>query len=211
MATLSIFRDSTLSSPLAIASSAPLTPKIPFITVTTPTSTMLQSTRHDPRHTTPTVVPPSVLDPEPNPNMYGMSLDSRRLLYRANRPEDPTMLRRRHIPLSRNSQQVLLRHRRRRQTEIARLFKDDPDLHADFQIFMPEKSQGLFDEAEKNYLPAPTGRRSRSNTPIDGKPLCRRTDPHPPLKATIPQKSKREVNEWDTISTSPKAPSKATT
>jgi paired amphipathic helix protein Sin3a len=94
--------------------------------------------------------------------------------------------------------------------EIARLFKDDPDLRADFRIFMPEKSQALFDEAEESYLTAPTGRRTRSNTPLDGKPVRRRTDPQPPIEPSVPQKRKRKANERDTVSTAPKAPSKVT-
>ena len=61
--------------------------------------------------------------------------------------------------------------------EIARLFKDDPDLRADFRIFMPEKGQAVFDEAEENYLTAP--RRTRSNTPLDGKPKRPLNPPFP--------------------------------
>ena len=94
--------------------------------------------------------------------------------------------------------------------EIARLFKDDPDLRADFRIFMPEKGQAVFDEAEENYLTAP--RRTRSNTPLDGKPLRRRPEVQAPVEPSVPQKRKRKANERerDTVSIAPKAPTKVT-
>ena len=82
--------------------------------------------------------------------------------------------------------------------EIARLFKDDPDLRSDFRIFMPEKSQAFFDDMEDSLLAAPTeARRTRSNTPLD-----RSTRRRPEVSlaaaveaATVPQKRKRKVNE----------------
>lgn len=82
--------------------------------------------------------------------------------------------------------------------EIARLFKDDPDLRSDFRIFMPEKSQAIFDDMEDSLLSAPTeARRTRSNTPLDR--LTRRR-PEVSLAAaaeaaTVPQKRKRKLNE----------------
>lgn len=82
--------------------------------------------------------------------------------------------------------------------EIARLFKDDPDLRSDFRIFMPEKTQGLFDDLEDSLLAAPTEvRRTRSNTPLD---RSTRRRPEVSLSAaaeaaTIPQKRKRKANE----------------
>lgn len=82
--------------------------------------------------------------------------------------------------------------------EIARLFKDDPDLRSDFRIFMPEKTQALFDDVEDTLLSAPTeARRTRSNTPLD-----RSTRRRPEVSlaaaaeaATVPQKRKRKINE----------------
>jgi paired amphipathic helix protein Sin3a len=96
--------------------------------------------------------------------------------------------------------------------EIARLFKDDPDLRADFRIFMPEKSQAVFDEAEENYITAPAGRRTRSNTPLDGKPLRRRPEAQAQPEPSVPQKRKRKPNEREreTVSVAPKVPSKVT-
>ncbi|KAG2133334.1 hypothetical protein DEU56DRAFT_739119 [Suillus clintonianus] len=185
-----------------------------FITVTTPTGTMLQSTRDEPWHTAPTVVQPAVLGPEPEPSMYGMSLDSSSIepavqyVQKIKQRCDEGTYRRFLEILGKYHNTTDAVDEREVSAEIARLFKDDPDLRSDFRIFMPEKSQGLFDEAEESYLPAPTGRRTRSNTPLDGKPLRRRTDPQPPLEPTVPQKRKRKVNERDTISAAPKAPSK---
>jgi len=77
---------------------------------------------------------------------------------------------------------------------------------------MPEKSQTIFEEPEENYLAAPTGRRTRSNTPLDGKPLRRRVETQVPPEPSVPQKRKRKPNERerDTVSAAPKAPSKVT-
>lgn len=83
--------------------------------------------------------------------------------------------------------------------EIARLFKDDPDLRSDFRIFMPEKSQALFDETEETFLAvAPSERRTRSSTPLDGRSMRRKSDISLTAvaeAATIPQKRKRRANE----------------
>ncbi|EIW74380.1 hypothetical protein CONPUDRAFT_140506 [Coniophora puteana RWD-64-598 SS2] len=47
--------------------------------------------------------------------------------------------------------------------EIARLFKDDPDLRSDFRVFMPEKGGPIYDDGEEMY--GPPGRRTRPGTP----------------------------------------------
>jgi paired amphipathic helix protein Sin3a len=59
---------------------------------------------------------------------------------------------------------------------------------------MPEKSQAFFDKAKESYLTAPTGRRTRSNMPLDGKPVRRRTvGPRPLIELSVPQKRKRII------------------
>ncbi|KAG1789779.1 uncharacterized protein HD556DRAFT_1243377 [Suillus plorans] len=183
-----------------------------FITVTTPTGTMLQSTRDDSWPSVPIAPPPAVLA-EPDANMYG-SLDSSSIepavqyVQKIKQRCDEATYRRFLEILGKYHNTTDAVDEREVSAEIARLFKDDPDLRADFRIFMPEKSQALFDEAEESYLTAPTGRRTRSNTPLDGKPVRRRTDPQPLIEPSVPQKRKRKANERDIVSTAPKAPSK---
>lgn len=82
--------------------------------------------------------------------------------------------------------------------EIARLFKDDPDLRSDFLVFMPEKSQAILDDAEENVLVATSERRTRSSTPLDGRSMRRKSDISLTAvaeAATVPQKRKRRANE----------------
>ncbi|KAG2039287.1 hypothetical protein BDR03DRAFT_933269 [Suillus americanus] len=183
-----------------------------FITVTTPTGTMLQSTRDDSWPSAPPAPPATVLA-EPDANMYG-SLDSSAIepavqyVQKIKQRCDEATYRRFLEILGKYHNTTDAVDEREVSAEIARLFKDDPDLRADFRIFMPEKSQALFDEAEESYLTAPTGRRTRSNTPLDGKPVRRRTDPQPLIEPSVPQKRKRKANERDIVSTAPKAPSK---
>ncbi|KAG1884813.1 uncharacterized protein F5891DRAFT_1133125 [Suillus fuscotomentosus] len=183
-----------------------------FITVTTPTGTMLQSTRDDSWPSAPIAPPPAVLA-EPDANMYG-SLDSSSIepavqyVQKIKQRCDEATYRRFLEILGKYHNTTDAVDEREVSAEIARLFKDDPDLRADFRIFMPEKSQALFDEAEESYITAPTGRRTRSNTPLDGKPVRRRTDPQPLIEPSVPQKRKRKANERDTVSAAPKAPSK---
>jgi paired amphipathic helix protein Sin3a len=183
-----------------------------FITVTTPTGTMRQSTRDDSWPSAPPAPPATVLV-EPDANMYG-GLDSSSIepavqyVQKIKQRCDEATYRRFLEILGKYHNTTDAVDEREVSAEIARLFKDDPDLRADFRIFMPEKSQALFDEAEESYLTAPTGRRTRSNTPLDGKPVRRRTDPQPPIEPSVPQKRKRKANERDTVSTAPKAPSK---
>ncbi|KAG1731662.1 uncharacterized protein EDB91DRAFT_1238915 [Suillus paluster] len=68
--------------------------------------------------------------------------------------------------------------------EIARLFKDNPHLRPYFRILMPEKSQDVFDDVEESYFSL-TGRYTRSNTPLNGKPLRRRPEPQPPIEPIL--------------------------
>ncbi|KAG1768758.1 hypothetical protein EV702DRAFT_1181913 [Suillus placidus] len=183
-----------------------------FITVTTPTGTMLQSIRDDSLPSVPPAPPATVLA-EPDANMYG-SLDSSSIepavqyVQKIKQRCDEATYRRFLEILGKYHNTTDAVDEREVSAEIARLFKDDPDLRADFRIFMPEKSQALFDEAEESYLTAPTGRRTRSNTPLDGKPVRRRTDPQPPIEPSVPQKRKRKANERDIASAASKAPSK---
>lgn len=207
-----------------------------FITVTTPTGTILQSTRDDTWPSAPTTAPSSVLGPEPDPNMYGMNLglDSSTIepavqyVQKIKQRCDDTTYRRFLEILSKYHNTTdavdevtllfsyveikLIISQREVSAEIARLFKDDPDLRADFRIFMPEKSQAVFDEAEENYITAPAGRRTRSNTPLDGKPLRRRPEAQAQPEPSVPQKRKRKPNEREreTVSVAPKVPSKVT-
>jgi paired amphipathic helix protein Sin3a len=82
--------------------------------------------------------------------------------------------------------------------QISRLFKDDPDLRSDFKVFMPEKSQSMFEEIDDMaYDLAPSERRSgRTGTPILDKTANARrgkdkADLAPP---SVPQKRKRKVD-----------------
>ncbi|OJA08986.1 hypothetical protein AZE42_08058 [Rhizopogon vesiculosus] len=186
-----------------------------FITVTTPTGTMLQSTRDDPWPSAPSTLSNSILGPESDPNMYGMNLGldnasiepAVQYVQKIKQRCDEATYRRFLEILGKYHNTTDAVDEREVSAEIARLFKDDPDLRADFRIFMPEKGQAVFDEAEENYLTAPTGRRTRSNTPLDGKPLRRRPEPQAPVEPSIPQKRKRKANERerDTVSAVPKA------
>ncbi|KAG1720235.1 uncharacterized protein EDB91DRAFT_1351695 [Suillus paluster] len=134
-----------------------------FITITTPTGTMLQFTRDDPWPSTPSVASTTVFGPEPDPNMYGMNLGL-----------DSSSIEPAFQSKSYNTTDGV--DEREVSAEIPRLFKDDPYLRPYFRILMPEKSQDVFDEVEESYL-SPTGRYTRSNTPLDGKPLRRRPGP----------------------------------
>jgi paired amphipathic helix protein Sin3a len=83
--------------------------------------------------------------------------------------------------------------------QISRLFKDDPDLRAEFKVFMPPKSQSKFEEFDDLVFdaPIPSERRSgRTGTPILDKTANAKRgkdkgDLPPP---TVPQKRKRKVD-----------------
>lgn len=50
--------------------------------------------------------------------------------------------------------------------QISRLFKDAPDLRSDFRVFMPDKSQSLFDEPDIDMMYDASDRRGgRTGTP----------------------------------------------
>ncbi|KAF8552138.1 hypothetical protein OG21DRAFT_1511850 [Imleria badia] len=186
-----------------------------MITVTTPSGTMLQSTRDEPigsggsqgspfpRLDGPAAGPSTTPIP-PDPSVYGVGLDSVSIepavqyVQKIKQRCDEATYRRFLEILGRYHNMAEAVDEREVSAEIARLFKDDPDLRSDFRIFMPEKSQALFDDMEDNLLSAPTeARRTRSNTPLD-----RSTRRRPEVSlaaaaeaATVPQKRKRRANE----------------
>ncbi|KAH7909888.1 hypothetical protein BJ138DRAFT_1154242 [Hygrophoropsis aurantiaca] len=210
-----------------------------YITVTTPTGTMLQSsegpgkagimwstfpslqgnTPKDPASTFATGSGSRVLDvaagaeyahPQsnlpsrngsPDPSMYGLGLDGAAIepavqyVQKIKQRCDEATYRQFLEILGRYHQRSDAIDEREVSAEIARLFKHDPDLRSDFRIFMPEKSQALFDEAEESYV-APT-RRTRPNTPLDGRGSRRKPEPSSALDAVaaVPQKRKRKATE----------------
>ncbi|KIJ63064.1 hypothetical protein HYDPIDRAFT_93065 [Hydnomerulius pinastri MD-312] len=190
-----------------------------LITVTTPSGTVLQSTRDDmpgPSGSQWSTFPRldvaggsglssgPVNSLSPDPSMYSMGLDSVSIepavqyVQKIKQRCDEATYRRFLEILGRYHNMADAVDEREVSAEIARLFKDDPDLRSDFRIFMPEKSQALFDEAEESFLAAPTeARRTRSSTPLD-----RSTRRKPEISlaaaaeaATVPQKRKRKANE----------------
>ncbi|KAH0834686.1 hypothetical protein J3R83DRAFT_10212 [Lanmaoa asiatica] len=192
-----------------------------MITVTTPSGTTLQSTRDEPTGPSgsqgssfppldgPAAGPSNTLPPDPS--VYGVGLDSasfepavQYVQKIKQRCDEATyrrfleILGRYHNMADAVDEAMVCSIKREVSAEIARLFKDDPDLRSDFRIFMPEKSQALFDDMEDSLLAVPTeARRTRSNTPLD-----RSTRRRPEVSlaaaaeaATVPQKRKRKVNE----------------
>ncbi|KAG1843781.1 paired amphipathic helix, partial [Suillus subalutaceus] len=123
-----------------------------FITVTTPTGTMLQSICDDSWPSAPPAPPATVLA-EPDANMYS-SLDSSAIepavqyVQKIKQHCDEAMYCQflENLNKSKHHNTTDAVNECKVSAEIARLFKDDPKLHADFRIFMPEKSQALFDE-----------------------------------------------------------------
>ncbi|KAH7882268.1 hypothetical protein F5I97DRAFT_1816924 [Phlebopus sp. FC_14] len=192
-----------------------------FITVTTPSGTVLQSTHEDvagpsnaewsniPRLDGPggsgSLASGPAISLTPDPSMYGMGLDNASIepavqyVQKIKQRCDEATYRRFLEILGRYHNIADAVDEREVSAEIARLFKDDPDLRSDFRIFMPEKGQVSFDEAEEGLLAAPMEpRRTRSSTPLDSKSTRRRPDVS--LSAaiegtTIPQKRKRKLNE----------------
>ncbi|KAF9241402.1 hypothetical protein BU15DRAFT_73520 [Melanogaster broomeanus] len=132
--------------------------------------------------------PPTTLSPDPS--VYGAAMDNVSIEPAVQDPgEIPQPGRRR-----RRGKSI-----REVSAEIARLFKDDPDLRSDFRVFMPEKNQVPFDDADEGFLAAPSdARRTRSNTPLD---RSTRRKPDVSLAtateaaATVPQKRKCRANE----------------
>jgi len=82
--------------------------------------------------------------------------------------------------------------------QIGRLFKDAPDLRADFRIFMPEKSQSLLDDAASSEEKE-RGRHHRVGTPsgLDPKGKRKLDAVASSMSSSLPQKRKRKVGEKD--------------
>ena len=77
--------------------------------------------------------------------------------------------------------------------QIARLFKDAPDLRSDFRIFMSDRSQQLLDDP--SVFAAPSGEEHpRKTTPIVDMKGKRKLD-HTNSSSSLPQKRKRKVIE----------------
>ncbi|KAF9237770.1 hypothetical protein BU15DRAFT_88601 [Melanogaster broomeanus] len=190
-----------------------------MITVTTPSGTVLQSTRDEmpgpsslqwspfPRLEGPggsglDLGPPTTLSPDPS--VYGAAMDSVSIepavqyVQKIKQRCDEATYRRFLEILGRYHNLADAVDEREVSAEIARLFKDDPDLRSDFRVFMPEKNQVPFDDADEGFLAAPSdARRTRSNTPLD---RSTRRKPEVSLAtaaeaATVPQKRKRRANE----------------
>ncbi|KAF9003386.1 hypothetical protein BDQ17DRAFT_1409203 [Cyathus striatus] len=131
-----------------------------IITVTTPTGTTMQSTSTagrpptwsvngylpDPIHS------PDPLPPRPSlhsyPNVDGQAIEPAvQYVQKIKQRCDPDTYRQfldilsryHHKPESIDEEEV--------SRQIAHLFKDDPDLRADFRVFMPERSQSLLDDS----------------------------------------------------------------
>ena len=78
--------------------------------------------------------------------------------------------------------------------QISRLFKDDPDLRSDFRVFMPDKSQSLFDEPDTEMYDASDRRTGRTGTPttmLDKAASGRRLKEKDNI-STVPLKRKRK-------------------
>ncbi|THV08566.1 hypothetical protein K435DRAFT_708465 [Dendrothele bispora CBS 962.96] len=82
--------------------------------------------------------------------------------------------------------------------QIGRLFKDAPDLRADFRVFMPDKNQSLLDDAASLEEEKEHGRHHRAGTPSGVDPKGKRkldavaSSMNP---SSLPQKRKRKVGE----------------
>ncbi|KAF9237765.1 hypothetical protein BU15DRAFT_75757 [Melanogaster broomeanus] len=140
-----------------------------MITVTTPSGTVLQSTRDEiPGGSGLDLVPPTSLSPDPS--VYGAAMDSVSI--------EPAVQDlgeiRQHGRCRRRGKSI-----RGVSAEIARVFKDDPDLRSDFRVFMPEKNQVPFDDATR----ASTRRKPEASLATAAE------------AATVPQKRKRRANE----------------
>ncbi|KAF9226177.1 hypothetical protein BS17DRAFT_776836 [Gyrodon lividus] len=190
-----------------------------MITVTTPSGTVLQSTREDmpgPSGSQWSVFPrldgpggsglgsgPST-SLSPDPSIYGTAMDGVSIepavqyVQKIKQRCDEATYRRFLEILGRYHNMADAVDEREVSAEISRLFKDDPDLRSDFRIFMAEKSQALLDDMEESFLTAPAeARRTRSSTPLD---RSTRRKPDVSLTAAaeaaiVPQKRKRKANE----------------
>jgi paired amphipathic helix protein Sin3a len=78
--------------------------------------------------------------------------------------------------------------------QIARLFKDAPDLRADFRVFLPEQSRQLVDESPP--------RASQTGTPLNEARNKRKLDAVA-SSMSLPPKRKRRAPEKETVPPKP--------
>ncbi|KAJ7219971.1 histone deacetylase complex, SIN3 component [Mycena pura] len=178
-----------------------------YITVTTPTGTTMQTTNNGPGEgpilwsTTETRTVVSV-DPAPSPPPRPPSVDPTRenqtiepavqYVQKIKQRCDPETYKQfldilsvyHHKPRSIDEEEV--------SKQIARLFKDAPDLRSDFRIFMPEKSRQLLDDIPSS---------SRSDKGKQRKPE--------PV-SILPQKRKRKAVDKEIVEMVPKVLSSKT-
>ncbi|KAJ7104329.1 histone deacetylase complex, SIN3 component [Mycena belliarum] len=180
-----------------------------FITVTTPTGTTMQTTNNGPgkgpilwstTEALATSAPPAVVaaptrPPSADPKPEGQAMEpavqyvqkiKQRCDAETYRQFLDILSRYHHKPETIDEEEV--------SKQIARLFKDAPDLRSDFRIFMPEKSRQLLDDVPSS---------SRSD-----KAKQRKAEPAA-SSSILPQKRKRKPVEKEIVETLPRAlPSK---
>ncbi|KAJ7494566.1 histone deacetylase complex, SIN3 component [Mycena galericulata] len=179
-----------------------------YITVTTPTGTTMQTTNNGhgkgpilwsttearaPAPATPIVAPPT-RPPSPEPKIEGQAIEPAvQYVQKIKQRCDAETYRQfldilsqyHHKPDTIDEEEV--------SKQIARLFKDAPDLRADFRIFMPEKNRQVLDDV-------PISSRSEKSKPRKSEPSS----------SVLPQKRKRKPVEKEIVEVAPKAiPSKA--
>lgn len=81
--------------------------------------------------------------------------------------------------------------------QIARLFKDAPDLRADFRVFMPEQSRQLLDESPPRASPS-----HRTETPLNEARNKRKLDAVA-SSVSLPAKRKRRIPEKEVVPPKP--------
>ncbi|KAJ7475654.1 histone deacetylase complex, SIN3 component [Mycena latifolia] len=181
-----------------------------YITVTTPTGTTMQTTNNGPgkgpilwstteARVVPTVAPviaPPTRPPSVDPKLEGQAIEpavqyvqkiKQRCDAETYRQFLDILSRYHHKPDTIDEEEV--------SKQIARLFKDAPDLRSDFRIFMPEKSRQLLDDIPSS---------SRSDKGKQRKP-----EPVNTSSSILPQKRKRKPVEKEIVETIPRVlPSK---
>ncbi|KAJ7158939.1 hypothetical protein C8R46DRAFT_907080 [Mycena filopes] len=179
-----------------------------YITVTTPTGTTMQTTNNGPgrgpilwstteaRPATPGIPPPPSpppRQPSPEPTHGNQTMEPAvQYVQKIKQRCDPDTYRQfldilskyHHKPDTIDEDEV--------SKQIARLFKDAPDLRSDFRIFMPERNQQALD--------VPTSSRSDKTK--------QRKAEAAPSSSLLPQKRKRKAVEKEIIQVIPKAASK---
>ncbi|KAJ6544852.1 hypothetical protein DFH09DRAFT_1172920 [Mycena vulgaris] len=182
-----------------------------YITVTTPTGTTMQTTNNGPGKgpilwsttearpapsATPVVAPPT-RPPSVDPKLEAQTIEpavqyvqkiKQRCDAETYRQFLDILSRYHHKPDTIDEEEV--------SKQIARLFKDAPDLRSDFRIFMPEKSRQLLDDIPPS---------SRSD-----KGKQRKAEPVNAASSILPQKRKRKAVDREIVEIIPRAlPSKA--